>query len=213
MRSETCTQKEIAGADRRSDLPVHGQNSGRASAGLARGTDRGHATSLGLSVGSPSADGRTRTPCFRFGGFTVRAALYLRVSTLDQNPETQRQDLLTLAQQRGLEIVQEYVDHGVSGKRARGPALDRRMADATRHHFDVVLVWAGDRLARSVKHFLEVLDELNRLQIQFVSFRENLDTGGPLGRAVVISVSAVAELEKSLIVERVRAGLRRARPP
>ena len=141
----------------------------------------------------------------------MRAALYLRVSTLDQNPETQRQDLLTLAQQRGLEIVQEYVDHGVSGTRARRPALDRMMADATRHHFDVVLVWAGDRLARSVKHFLEVLDELNRLQIQFVSFRENLDTGGPLGRAVVIIVSAVAELEKSLIVERVRAGLRRAR--
>ena len=148
---------------------------------------------------------------FRLEGFAVRAALYLRVSTLDQNPETQRRDLLTLAQQRGLEIVQEYVDHGVSGARTRRPALDRMMADATRHHFDVVLVWAGDRLARSVKHFLEVLDELNRLQIQFVSFRENLDTGGPLGRAVVIIVSAVAELEKSLIVERVRAGLRRAR--
>ena len=77
--------------------------------------------------------------------------------------------------------------------------------------FDILLVWACDRLARSTKHFLEVLDELNRLNIEFVSFRENLDTGGPLGRAVVVIISAIAELERSLIVERVRAGLRRAK--
>jgi len=75
----------------------------------------------------------------------------------------------------------------------------------------VVLVWAFDRLARSVRHFLEVLDELNHLQIEFVSFRENIDTGGPLGRAVVIIVGAIAELERNLIIERVRAGMRRAR--
>jgi DNA invertase Pin-like site-specific DNA recombinase len=141
----------------------------------------------------------------------VKAVLYLRVSTVDQNPGTQRHDLLTLAQQRGLEIVQEYVDHGVSGTRTRRPALDRMMADAARHRFDVVLVWAADRLARSVKHFLEVLDELNRLHIQFLSFRENIDTGGPLGRALLTIISVVAELERSLIIERVRAGLRRAR--
>jgi len=75
----------------------------------------------------------------------------------------------------------------------------------------VVLVWAADRLARSVRHFLEVLDTLNHLGIEFVSFRENLDTGGPLGRAVIVIVSAVAELERNLIIERVRAGLRRAK--
>jgi len=74
-----------------------------------------------------------------------------------------------------------------------------------------VLLWAADRLARSVRHFLEVLDTLNHLGIEFVSFRENLDTGGPLGRAVIVIVSAVAELERNLIIERVRAGLRRAR--
>jgi DNA invertase Pin-like site-specific DNA recombinase len=85
------------------------------------------------------------------------------------------------------------------------------MAAAHRRDFDVVLVWATDRLARSVRHFLEVLDTLNHLGIEFVSFRENLDTGGPLGRAVVVIVSAVAELERNLIIERVRAGLRRAR--
>jgi DNA invertase Pin-like site-specific DNA recombinase len=85
------------------------------------------------------------------------------------------------------------------------------MADARRGRFDVVLVWASDRIARSTRHFLEVLDELNRLNIEYVSFRENIDTGGPLGRAIIIIVGAVAELERSLIVERVRAGMRRAR--
>jgi DNA invertase Pin-like site-specific DNA recombinase len=85
------------------------------------------------------------------------------------------------------------------------------MADARRGHFDIVLVWASDRIARSVKHFLEVLDELSRLNIEYVSFRENIDTGGPLGRAVVIIIGAVAELERNLIIERVRAGMRRAK--
>jgi DNA invertase Pin-like site-specific DNA recombinase len=85
------------------------------------------------------------------------------------------------------------------------------LAAAHRREFDVVLVWASDRLARSVRHFLEVLDTLNHLGIEFVSFRENLDTGGPLGRAVIVIVSAVAELERNLIIERVRAGLGRAR--
>ena len=85
------------------------------------------------------------------------------------------------------------------------------MTDACRGRFDVVLVWASDRIARSVKHFLEVLDELNRMGVEYVSFRENIDTGGPLGRAIVVIIGAIAELERSLIVERVRAGMRRAR--
>jgi DNA invertase Pin-like site-specific DNA recombinase len=85
------------------------------------------------------------------------------------------------------------------------------MADARRGRFDLVLVWASDRIARSVKHYLEVLDELNRLNVEFISFRENIDTGGPLGRAIVVIIAAIAELERSLIVERVRAGMRRAR--
>jgi DNA invertase Pin-like site-specific DNA recombinase len=85
------------------------------------------------------------------------------------------------------------------------------MIDARRGRFDVVLVWASDRIARSVKHFLDVLDELNRIGVEYVSFRENIDTGGPLGRALVVIIGAIAELERSLIVERVRAGMRRAR--
>ncbi len=85
------------------------------------------------------------------------------------------------------------------------------MRDARHGRFDVVLVWASDRIARSVKHFLELLDEFNRLNIEYVSFREQIDTGGPLGRAVVIIIGAVAELERNLIIERVRAGMRRAK--
>ena len=139
-----------------------------------------------------------------------RAALYLRVSTLDQNPETQLHDLRGLAAQRGMEIVHEYSDR-ISGAKAKRPGLDQMMADARRGKFDVVLVWAFDRVARSVRHFLEVLDELNHLEIAFVSFRENVDTGGPLGRAMIIIIGAIAELERSLIIERVRAGMRRAK--
>ena len=139
-----------------------------------------------------------------------RAALYLRVSSLDQHPETQRCDLLEMARQRGYEIVAEYVDR-ISGVKARRPGLGDLMHDARRGRFDVVLVWASDRIARSVKHFLEILDEFNHLNIEFVSFREQIDTGGPLGRAVVTIIGVVAELERNLIVERVRAGMRRAR--
>jgi DNA invertase Pin-like site-specific DNA recombinase len=140
-----------------------------------------------------------------------RAALYLRVSTVDQHPETQGLELRRFAQERGYEIVQEYVDHGVSGTKVRRPALDQLLKDAHRRRFDVVLVWSCDRLARSTKHFLQVLDELNESGIQFLSQREAIDTEGPLGRAIVVIISAIAELERSLIVERVRAGMRRAK--
>ena len=139
-----------------------------------------------------------------------RAALYMRVSTLDQHPETQLYDLQQMATQRGYEIVEQYTDR-ISGAKARRPGLDGLLRDARRGRFDVVLVWASDRIARSTKHFLEVLDELNRLNVEFVSFREQIDTGGPLGRAIVVIIGAIAELERSLIVERVRAGMRRAK--
>jgi len=132
------------------------------------------------------------------------------VSTIDQHPETQLYDLREMAKQRGYEIVCEYTDK-ISGAKAKRPGLDQLIADARRHRFDIVLVWAFDRMARSVRHFLEILDELNHLGIEFVSFRENIDTGGPLGRAMIVIVGAIAELEKNLIVERVRAGMRRAR--
>ncbi len=139
-----------------------------------------------------------------------RAALYLRVSTVDQHPESQLHDLRLLATQRGLAIVEEYTDR-ISGVKARRPGLDQLLADARRGRFQVVLIWAFDRVARSVRHLLETLDELNRVGIEFISFRENIDTGGSLGRAIVVIIGAIAELERNLIVERVRCGMRRAR--
>jgi DNA invertase Pin-like site-specific DNA recombinase len=139
-----------------------------------------------------------------------RVAIYVRVSSNDQSVETQLCDLRPLAAARGFEIVAEYSDK-ISGTKAKRPGLDQLMSDARRGKFDVLMVWSFDRMARSVRHFLEVLDDLNHLNIEFVSFRENLDTGGPLGRAMVVIVGAIAELERSLIVERVKAGMRRAR--
>jgi len=140
-----------------------------------------------------------------------RAALYCRVSTIDQHPETQLGELRQFAANKGFTVVGEYTDHGYCGARARRPELDRMMDDARRHKFDVVLVWACDRLARSTKHLLQTIDELNGMGIQFLSQREAIDTEGPLGRAIIVIVSAMAELERCIIIERVRAGMRRAR--
>jgi DNA invertase Pin-like site-specific DNA recombinase len=139
-----------------------------------------------------------------------RAVIYTRVSSIDQHPESQLCDLRPLAAARGYQIVGEYTDT-ISGSKAKRPGLDQLMSDAGRGKFDVAMVWAFDRVARSVKHFLEILDELNHLSIALVSFRENIDTGGPLGRAMVVIVGAIAELERSLIVERVKSGMRRAK--
>ena len=139
-----------------------------------------------------------------------RVAVYTRVSSSDQHTETQLCDLRPLAKARGFEIVGEYTDT-ISGSKAKRPGLDKLMFDARRGRFDVVLVWAFDRMARSVKHFLEVLEEFNRLNIGFISFRENVDTDSALGRAMIIIIAAISELERSLIVERVRAGMRRAK--
>ncbi|MGA8740152.1 MAG: recombinase family protein [Terracidiphilus sp.] len=107
-----------------------------------------------------------------------RAAIYLRVSSVDQHPETQVLDLRQLAAQRGYQVVQEYTDK-ISGTKARRPGLGDLMRDARRGQFGVVLVWACDRIARSTRHFLEILDEFNRLNIEFVSFRESSSARSP----------------------------------
>ena len=151
----------------------------------------------------------TKTDFRANAGSGKRPAIYTRISTGDQHAETQLYDLRELAKQRGYEIVREYSDI-VSGAKPKRPGLDQLLADARRHRFDIVLVAAFDRVARNVRHFLEVLDELNHLRTEFISVRECIDTG-PLGRAIVVIVGAIAELEKSLIVERVKAGLRRAK--
>lgn len=140
----------------------------------------------------------------------MKVGLYLRVSTADQSPAAQRCDLLQMVQQRGWQLVDEYVDT-ISGVKARRPGLDRLMNDARHGRLDVVATWSFDRLGRSVRHFLQTVDELQHLHVEFVSFRENVDTTGPTGRIVMIILSAVAELERNLIIERVRSGMRRAR--
>jgi DNA invertase Pin-like site-specific DNA recombinase len=141
---------------------------------------------------------------------TKRVAIYARVSTSDQSPESQLRDLRQFAEARGFETV-EYVDTGFSGAKQSRPALDRLMDDARKCRFDSVLVWRFDRFARSTKHLLLALEEFRGLGIQFVSYQENIDTTSPLGQALFTIVSAVAQLERDLIRERVRAGLRNAR--
>jgi DNA invertase Pin-like site-specific DNA recombinase len=140
-----------------------------------------------------------------------KAAIYVRVSTPDQHVESQLYDLRELASQRGFEVVHEYEDRGVCGKKARRPGLDLLMADARRKKFSVVLVAAFDRIARSTRNFLQVIDELDSMGIEFISRRENVDTSGPMGRLFVTIISAIAELERSLVVDRVKSGMRRAK--
>jgi DNA invertase Pin-like site-specific DNA recombinase len=140
-----------------------------------------------------------------------RVALYARVSSFDQHIESQLYDLRKLAIQRGFEVVREYCDRGISGSKTKRPGLDAMMNDARRGEFSVVLVAAFDRIARSTKNFLEIVDELQNLQIEFISAREAIDTTGPMGRMFLTMVGSIAELERSLIVERIKAGMRRAR--
>ena len=140
-----------------------------------------------------------------------KAAIYVRVSTADQRVESQLYDLRELATKRGFEVVKEYQDCGVSGRRARRPGLDALIADARQKKYSVVLVAGFDRVARSVKHFLQVMDEFDSLGITFISRRENVDTSGPMGRLIMTLIGSIAELESELIRERVLAGMRRAK--
>jgi DNA invertase Pin-like site-specific DNA recombinase len=143
----------------------------------------------------------------------VKAAVYARVSTSNngQSPEVQLRELREYCERRGWQVGGEYVDEGFSGGKEKRPALDRLMGDAHKRRFDVVAVWKFDRFARSVSHLLRALDTFRVLGIEFVSLSESLDTATPAGRMVFTVLGAVAELERSLIAERVRAGLRNAR--
>jgi len=141
----------------------------------------------------------------------LRVALYARVSTVDQTCENQLRDLTEYVRQRGWPEAVEYVDHGVSGAKDRRPALDKLMAAVKRRQVDVLVVAAFDRVGRSVKHLVEVLDVLGHYGVTFISLREGIDTETSIGRAVYTIIAAIAALERDLIRERVQAGLRRAR--
>src|SRR5713226_9129186 len=140
----------------------------------------------------------------------MRCAIHARVSTLDQEPENQLQELRRYVEARGWTAV-EYVDRGVSGAKDRRPALDQMFGNAKRRKFDVVVCWRLDRLGRNLKHLITLLDELQALGIAFVSLAEGIDATTPAGKLQMHILGAIAEFERARIQERVRAGLARAR--
>lgn len=141
----------------------------------------------------------------------MNVALYARVSTGEQDPEVQLQALRAHAAQRGWTIVEEFVDHGYSGAKERRPALDRLMKAVWTGTFQGVLVWRFDRFARSVKHLITALEAFRSLKVNFVSMQEQFDTSTPIGQAMFTIIGAMAQLERDIIRERVKAGLDRAR--
>jgi DNA invertase Pin-like site-specific DNA recombinase len=138
----------------------------------------------------------------------TKCAIYARVSLPTQHTSTQLLPLRELALRKGFQVAAEYQDHGISGTKARRPGLDNLMADARKGKFSVLLVAAFDRIARSTRHFLQVLDELDSLGIQFISAREAVDTTGPMGRLFLTLIGSISELEGELIRERIRQGMR-----
>jgi DNA invertase Pin-like site-specific DNA recombinase len=143
----------------------------------------------------------------------MKVAIYARVSTSNgqQDPSMQLHEMREYCERRGWQIATEYVDLGVSGTREKRPQLDKLFSHAHRHQFDAVVVWKLDRLSRSVSHLLRALENFRTLNIEFVSLSEQMDTSTPAGKMIFTVLGAVAELERSLIVERVKAGLRNAR--
>jgi DNA invertase Pin-like site-specific DNA recombinase len=141
----------------------------------------------------------------------VKIALYARVSTEGQDPEVQLMALRAHAAQRGWQVVEEFVDRGVSGAKERRPALDRLLKAAWAGRSQVVLVWRFDRFARSVKHLVAALETFRSLHVEFVSLQEQLDTATPIGQAMFTIIGAMAQLERDIIRERVKAGLERAK--
>ncbi len=142
----------------------------------------------------------------------MRVALYARVSTLNgQHPEMQLSELREYAARRGWKIVGEFVDEGVSGSKESRPQLNRLMAEARRRRFDAVLCWKIDRFGRSLKHLVNALADLDAYGVAFVSLKDNLDLSTPSGRLMFQIIGAMAEFERALCQERVRAGLKNAR--
>jgi DNA invertase Pin-like site-specific DNA recombinase len=142
-----------------------------------------------------------------------RVAIYARVSTANsgQDPTMQTRELREYCERRGWQVSGEYVDVGVSGSKDKRPELDKLLIDAHRRRFDVILVWKLDRFSRSLRNLVNSLAELDTLGVDFVSLRDNLDFSTPSGRLMFQIIGAMAEFERALIQERVRAGMRNAR--
>ena len=142
---------------------------------------------------------------------TNKAAIYIRVSTAGQNTDLQKDGLSEYAKRANLKIVNEYVDIAVSGRKEGRPALRQLMKAARNQEFDCVVVWKFDRFARSVSHLLKALEIFNHLGIRFISVQDQIDTDSPMGKAMFTIIGAMAELESSLISERVKAGMAAAK--
>jgi DNA invertase Pin-like site-specific DNA recombinase len=142
-----------------------------------------------------------------------RAALYLRVSTLEQNCANQERELREVAERIGYDITKVYRDHGISGAKGRDqrPAFDALCKDATKRKFDVIMSWSVDRLGRSLQHLVEFLTEIHALKVDLYLHTQGLDTTTPGGRAMFQMMGVFAEFERSMIRERVRSGLARAK--
>ncbi len=140
-----------------------------------------------------------------------RVAIYVRVSTKDQSVDMQLNDLERYSKERGFNVFKMYKDNGVSGTKETRPALSELMNDARKRKFDIVLVWRFDRFARSTRHLVTALYEFRNLGIDFISYQENIDTSSPLGEAIFTIISAMSKLERDIIAERVKGGLRKAR--
>jgi DNA invertase Pin-like site-specific DNA recombinase len=141
----------------------------------------------------------------------MKTALYARVSTPIQDPEMQLRELREYVARREWTVAGEYVDAGICGATESRPQLNRLLADAHQRKFDAVLVWKLDRFGRSLKHLVVTLADLEALGLAFVSLRDNLDLTTPSGRLMFQIIGAMAEFERALIQERVRAGMRNAR--
>jgi len=143
----------------------------------------------------------------------MKAAIYARVSTTNhgQDVSMQTRELREYCARRGFEIAGEYTDIGISGSKDSRPELNRLMADAKQRRFDAVCVWKLDRFGRSLRHLVNALADLESLGVSFISIKDNLDLSTPSGRLMFQIIGAMAEFERALIQERVRAGLRNAR--
>jgi len=141
----------------------------------------------------------------------MKVAVYLRVSTTDQDPETQGREVRQFVSAHGWEAVETYQDVGISGARASRPALDRLLKDAWRGQFQAVVVWDLSRMARSTLHALELLQKLEQMKVRLIAVKQTFDTDTPLGKAFFTLAAMFAELERSILIERVRAGMARAK--
>lgn len=136
-----------------------------------------------------------------------RAALYCRVSRLDQNPQLQEDEARELVRRRGWDLTDVYLDHGISGSKEKRPELDRLLADARKGRYSILVVWRSDRLFRSLRHMVNTLAELDAMGVMFVSVTEPFDGTTPQGKLLIHLVSAFSEFERQVLIERTKAGL------